>query len=190
VRAIEEGYTVVLIPHGDTNVYASGAEGLGYWRETGTTAGIAFPISYADIGLVCATHKRQDGRFAVTALASDAGLFPCNVTLNHGLTLADFGALTLSELIGKASHAPALMLGLEQKGHLAPGADADVVVIDLERKCASHLLVAGQLVMTDGLVIGRGGTFLTTEGGVDAVRAHHLPYQILDLSKSLLYWPR
>jgi hypothetical protein len=190
VNAIEEGYTVVLIPHGDTNVYASGAEGLGYWRATGTTAGIAFPISYADIGLVCATHKRQDGRFTVSALASDAGLFPCNVTLNHGLMLVDFGALTLSELIDKASHAPAQMLGLEQKGDLAPGADADIVVIDLDHRCASHLLVAGRLVMADGLVVGQGGTFLTTDAGVDAVKEHHLPHRILDLGKSLLYRPR
>jgi hypothetical protein len=122
VRAIEEGYTAVLIPRGDTNIYASGAKGLAYWRETGTTASIVFPISYADSGLVCATHKRQDGRFTVTAIASDAGLSPCNETLHHGLTLVAFGALTLRELIHKASHAPAQMLGLDQKGHLAPGA--------------------------------------------------------------------
>jgi hypothetical protein len=189
-RAIEEAYTAVLIPRGDTNIYVSGAEGLAYWRETGTIAGIAFPISYADSGLVCATHKRQDGKFTVTALASDAGLFPCNVTLNHGLMLVDFGALTLSELIDKASHAPARMLGLDQKGHLAPGADADIVVIDVERRCASHVLVAGLLVMTDGQVIGRGGTFLTTSAGVDAVRARQVPYQVLDLTRSLLYRPQ
>ena len=77
------------------------------------------------------------------------------MTLNHGLMLVEFGALTLSELIYKASHAPAQMLGLARKGHLGVGADADIVVIDRERKCAAHLLVAGQLVMTEGLVIGR-----------------------------------
>jgi adenine deaminase len=104
--------------------------------------------------------------------------------------LVDFGALTLSELIDKASHAPARMLGLDQKGHLAPGADADIVVIDVERRCASHVLVAGLLVMTEGLVIGRGGTFLTTGTGVDAVRARQVPYQVLDLTRSLLYRPQ
>jgi hypothetical protein len=152
-----------------------------------TDAGIAFPISYADTGLICATQKRKDGKFTVTALASDAGLLPFNVTLNHGLMLVDFGAFTLSDLIFKASYAPARMLGLTQKGRLNEGADADIVVIDLEKKEASHLLVAGELVMTDGLIVGRGGTFLTTEAGVDAVQSHGLPHQILDLSESLLY---
>jgi|SRR5579883_52328 len=50
---------VVDPANGVTNIYASGAEGLRHWRETGTTAGIAFPISYADSGLVCATHKAR-----------------------------------------------------------------------------------------------------------------------------------
>lgn len=185
--AIREGYTVVNIPRGDSNVAVTGAEGLAYWRARGTDAGIAFPISYADIGLICATNKRRDGRFTVTALASDAGLLPYNVTLNHGLMLVEFGALTLSELIFKSSYAPARMLGLTSKGHLGEGADADIVVIDRERKEASHLFVAGELVMTNGLVIGRGGTILTTERGIEAVAAHDLPHRLLDLTQSLLY---
>ena len=188
-RAIAESFVGVLVPRGDDNAYVFGEDGLRFWRESGTEAGIAFPISYADVGLVCATHKRADGRFTVTALASDAGLIPLNVTLDHGLALVEFGALTLGELIHKASHAPARMLGLPAKGHLAVGADADVVVIDLDRRRAAHLLVAGQLVMTEGLVIGRGGTFLTTEAGIDAVRVRGLPHRVVDLSRSLLYSP-
>src|SRR5690606_16389706 len=130
--------------------------GLAYWRGMDTDAGIAFPISYADTGLICATQKRRDGRFTVTALASDAGLLPFNVTLNHGLMLVQFGALTLSELVFKASYAPSRMLGLTDKGHLGEGADADIVVIDLVRQEARHVLVAGQVVMTDGLIVGHG----------------------------------
>jgi hypothetical protein len=186
-RAIAAGFTVVIVPRGDTNVAITGEAGLRYWREHGTDVGIAFPISYADSGLVCATHKRRDSRFTVTALASDAGIQPFNVTLNHGLMLVEFGALTLPELIYKASYAPARMLGLARKGHLGVGADADIVVIDREQKCARHLLVAGQLVMTDGLVIGQGGAILTTPAGVAAAEARGLPYQVLDLSRSLLY---
>lgn len=188
-RAIGEGFTVVIVPRGDDNVAVPGEEGLRYWRESGTTASIAFPISYADAGLACATHKRGDGRFTVTALASDAGLLPFNVTLHHGLTLVEFGALTLAELIHKASYAPSRMLGLRDKGHLGIGGDADIVVFDLERKRVCHLLVAGQLVMTEGLVVGRGGTFLTTAAGAAAVAAHGLPARVLDLTESLLYRP-
>jgi hypothetical protein len=47
--------------------------------------------------------------------------------------------------------------------------------------------VAGEPVMADGLVVGRGGTFLTTEAGVAAVAASGLPHRLLDLSQSLLY---
>lgn len=186
-RAIREGYTVVNIPKGDSNIAVTGEEGLVYWRGMDTDAGIAFPISYADTGLICATQKRRDGRFTVTALASDAGLLPFNVTLNHGLMLVQFGALTLSELIFKASYAPSRMLGLTNKGHLSVGADADIVVIDIDRQEARHVLVAGEIVMTEGLVNGRGGTFLTTKRGVDAVKAQGLTPQVLDLSQSLLY---
>ncbi|MGH2558675.1 MAG: amidohydrolase family protein [Thermomicrobiales bacterium] len=186
-RAIAEGFTVVIVPRGDDNVAVGGVEGVRYWRETGTAAGIAFPISFADVGLICGTQKRRDGQFAVTALASDSGLLPFNVTLDHGLTLVQFGALTLSELIHKASYAPSRMLGLVEKGRLGEGADADIVVIDFDRRRADHLLVAGEPVMTDGLVVGRGGTFLTTEAGATAAAKHGLPHRILDLSQSLLY---
>lgn len=186
-KAIAEGFTVVIMPRGDNNVAVTGEAALRYWRLNETDVGIAFPISYADTGLICATNKRADGRFTVTALASDAGIQPFNVTLNHGLMLVEFGALTLSELIYKASHAPARMLGLSDKGHLGVGADADVVVIDTARKCAEHLLVAGQVVMTAGLVVGRGGTVLTTAAGVEAARSRGLPYRLVDLSASLLY---
>jgi cytosine/adenosine deaminase-related metal-dependent hydrolase len=186
-RAIIEGFVAVLIPNGDDNVYVKGEQAQAFWRKSLTTAGIAFPISYADTGLICATHKRPDGEFTVTALASDAGQQPMNVTINHGLMLVEFGALTLNELIHKASYAPSRMLGLPDKGHLGVGADADIVVIDLDRKRACHLLVNGQLVMTEGLVIGRGGTILTTANGVAAVKEQGLTAQVVDLSRSLLY---
>ena len=76
VRAIAEGFTVVIMPRGDNNVAVTGEVALRYWRQHETDVGIAFPISYADSGLICATHKRPDGRFTVTALASDAGSSP------------------------------------------------------------------------------------------------------------------
>ena len=186
-HAIREGYTYVNVPRGDNNVAVTGEEGLVYWRGMDTDAGIAFPISYADTGLICATNKRPDGRFTVTALASDAGLLPYNVTLNHGLSLVEFGAFTLSDLIWKSSYAPSRMLGLTQKGHLGEGADADIVVIDRDKKEAAHLLVAGELVMTNGHVIGRGGRFLTTERGIEAVKKQGLEPQVLDLTQCLLY---
>lgn len=186
-RGIREGFVAVLIPRADENVYAFGEEGVRFWREQGTAAGIAFPISFADIGLICGTNRRPDGAFTVTAFASDAGQFPLNVTLNHGLMLVEFGALTLAELIWKASYAPSRMMGVLDKGHLAPGADADIVVIDVAGKRAQHVLVAGAVVMTYGNVIGRGGTLLTTDGGRAAAGEWGLPVQIVNMRQSLLH---
>lgn len=61
------------------------------------------------------------------------------------------------------------------------------MVIDRERKCARYLLVAGELVLTDSLALGRGGMALTMPAGVKVVRARGLPYQLVDLSRSQLY---
>lgn len=186
-KGIAEGFVAVLMPGSDANRYAFGEEALRFWRDHDTNTGIAFPISYADVGLICATDRRPDGAFTVTAFASDAGQFPLNVTLDHGLLLVEFGALTLSELIWKASFIPSRMMGIPEKGHLAPGADADIVVIDLDRRRAAHLLVAGELVMTDGAVIGQGGTILTTTAALASVQERGLPARAIDLQQSLLY---
>ncbi|RKY04342.1 dihydroorotase, partial [Candidatus Poribacteria bacterium] len=44
------------------------------------------------------------------------------------------GRLALRELIAKLTLEPAKVLGLDRKGRLAPGMDADLVIIDLERE--------------------------------------------------------
>jgi hypothetical protein len=186
-RAIAEGFVAVLLPNADENRYAFGDEALRFWRAQGTNTGIAFPISYADVGLICATHKDPGGPFTVTAFASDAGQFPLNVTLDHGLLLVEFGAISLADLIWKASYAPSRMMGLLEKGHLAPGADADIVISDIERRRANHLFVGGKLVMTDGMILGYGGTILATRAGKATVSASGLPQRIIDLEQSLLY---
>ena len=46
--------------------------------------------------------------------------------------LVETGVLTLSQLVEKMSYNPAKILHLDKKGSLAPGMDADVVVIDPE----------------------------------------------------------
>ena len=72
------------------------------------------------------------------------------------------------------------MMGLPDKGHLAPGADADVTVLDLDRGVATMSLVAGQ-------VVGSGGTLLALPEGEEAARASGLGHRVMDLSRSLLY---
>ncbi len=79
------------------------------------------------------------------------------------------------------------MLGLSGKGHLAPGADADITVVDLKRRRAVLTIVGGLAVMSHGVITGRGGRIITTERGAGTLRAAGVPHQIADMGESLLY---
>jgi formylmethanofuran dehydrogenase subunit A len=63
---------------------------------------------------------------------------------------------TLGEICIITRAAPARLLGLTQKGHLAPGADADLTIYtpqaDVERmfQLPRHVIKAGQFVVEDG----------------------------------------
>jgi predicted amidohydrolase len=81
------------------------------------------------------------------------------------------GAWTLRDFVVKACLNPARMLGIPVKGHLAPGADADVTVVDLEQGRATWSAAGGRVVLSDGKVVGRGGIFMTTPRGEPAVRS-------------------
>src|SRR5262249_31894359 len=59
--------------------------------------------------------------------------------IEHRLSLLYEGAvrpgkLSETELVSLTSHGPARLFGLDKKGHIAPGFDADLVVFDPERK--------------------------------------------------------
>ncbi|MFG1955786.1 dihydropyrimidinase [Micromonospora sp. NPDC048830] len=65
--------------------------------------------------------------------------------IEHRLTLLHeygvrAGRLTMPELVGITSTAPARMFGLDRKGRLAPGYDADIVVFDPE----SHMTITAR----------------------------------------------
>jgi len=72
-------------------------------------------------------------------------------------------------------------------GGLGVGMDADVTVLDLERGRAVMGIALGTVIMVDGVVVGRGGTILTTEKGVKTVKAFGLPYDVIDLNQCGLY---
>ena len=63
---------------------------------------------------------------------------------------------TLGEICIITRAAPARLLGLSQKGHLGPGADADVTIYnrdaDIERmfQLPRHVLKAGELIVENG----------------------------------------
>jgi cytosine/adenosine deaminase-related metal-dependent hydrolase len=79
------------------------------------------------------------------------------------------------------------MLGLPNKGHLAPGADADLVVADPNTHEAVLTVAGGNVIMSDGLVIGSGGTIITTPSGTKALRAQGVRAEVANLTDSLFY---
>jgi hypothetical protein len=149
------------------------ADGLAAWRAQGTDAGVSFPVNHIPSAIVLATARRN-GRFVIEGLSTDGGAIPRNFLVRHGLMLVQMGAWTLRDFVVKASLNPARMLNIPTKGHLAPGADGDVTVVDLKTGLARWSVAGGRVVLADGQVVGRGGTFMTTPRGSGAARDRSL----------------
>jgi dihydroorotase len=84
------------------------------------------------IDVVCSAHDPQDveGKRQPFAEAA-AGAVGLETLLAAGLRLVHSGDVTLSRLIEAMSTRPAKLLGLEA-GTLAPGAPADLIIVDLD----------------------------------------------------------
>ena len=121
------------------------------------------------------------------AVSTDGGGHPRNVAIQSTMALVQFGALTPLEMATKLSWMRARMLGLVNKGHLSPGADADMTMLDSSINKPVVSLVAVRLIMLDGRPVGSGGTLLVTSEVVKTAKDSGLPYQVLDLSQSKLY---
>jgi formylmethanofuran dehydrogenase subunit A len=88
---------------------------------------------------------------------------------------------TLGEICIITRAAPARMLGLEQKGHLGPGADADVTIYTPDAdprqmfELPRHVIKAGQLIVEDGeLRYPATGQTLHVSPQLDPGRLPHL----------------
>ena len=105
----------------------------------------------------------------VAALAEDADLTFLLVDVDANIVDGDRGLLPLPEAIRKMTSLPAAKLGLRDRGRLAPGAAADVVVFDpatvadtatfaephRHPRGIPWVLVNGQPVVTAGRHTGR-----------------------------------
>ena len=187
LAAARDGYMRVQKPTAREVVYLKPADGLDHLHSTNFEATVSFPVNRRSTAFLTATEKNDKGGFVVTALATDGGGIPRNFLLSHGLSLVRFEALTLSEFVHKCCRAPARMLGLPNKGHLAPGADADVVVADPNTHQAVMTVARGNIIMIDGVVTGTGGTIVTTEAGRKTLKAKGVPAEFADLANSLFY---
>lgn len=187
-QAILDGVAAVLVPRGTEVVRITGEEALQAWELAGTKVSVSFNnITPVESALLCATRKDRNGRFLVDAIASDGGGIPRNVNIQRAFALVRLGALTRREAVEKLSTVPARMIGLIGKGHLGPGADADITVVDERSGEPVMCFVGGKPIMVYGHVVGRGATLLVRPEGESWARDRGLPYRVVDTSLSQLY---
>jgi len=187
LTAAQDGYMRVQKPTARAVIYLAPEAGMRYLKEMNFDVTVSFPVNSRATAFLTTTEKDPNGRFIIPALATDGGGIPRNFLLSHGLSLVRFNALTLTEFVHKCCRAPAQMLGLPDKGHLAPGADADVVVVNPDTHQAVLTIAGGIIIMTDGLVIGKGGTIIAMEQGMQRLTSRGIPARAADLASSLFY---
>jgi hypothetical protein len=187
LAAARQGHMLVQKSIASAVIYLDPEEAASYLEEVRFDATVSFPVNQRSTAFLMATEKDASGGFIVPALSTDGGAIPRNFLLSHGLSLVRFEALTLSEFVAKCSWVPANMLGLPRKGQLGPGADADVVVVDPKTHEALLTLISGKAVMANGIVIGTGGTIVTTTHGQKSLADQGVATCLSDLSQSLFY---
>lgn len=187
LAAVRDGHTLVQKDTASGVIYLGPEEGVRHLEEKDFDASVSFPVNRRSTAFLLATEKNEKGHFIVTALSTDGGGIPRNFLLTHGLSLVRFNALTLSEIVQKCSLTPARMLGLVDKGHLSVGADADLVVADPHSHEAILTVAGGNIIMINGLVVGSGGTVVTTERGKKALERRGVQTIVAELEKSLFY---
>jgi N-acetylglucosamine-6-phosphate deacetylase len=114
------------------------AKGPGRWvlvTDAVAWQGAAVRVAGQEVRMVDGAPRLADGTIAGSALTMDAAVR--NVVQACGTSLAD--------AVEAASTTPARLLGLDDRGRLAPGCRADVVALDAELRVAS-VWVGGEQV--------------------------------------------
>ena len=164
-RAILSGKAGVLRDNGTTGELIYGQEGVDYWISKDTVTTGSFSVNPATSRFLLAQAKRDGGSFVVDAFSTDGGCYPRNVIVENGLLLVQFGAITMTEFVIKSSLNGARALNLPNKGHLGCGADADISVLDFDRKKAYATIASGKIIMREGKLCGRGTKIICDERG-------------------------
>ena len=185
--AMEEGYASVVTERGGRAVLVERDEAVAEWEASGTQISVSFPVGLTDIAFNLSVAKDDSGEFVVDAVATDGGYFPRNIAVPRTWAMVALGAITPLEMAAKLSWNPSRMFGLVNKGHLSPGADADITIVNPDTGNPTMSFVAGEVVMVEGRSIGRGGALLVTKEGEEAARNTRLGYQVVDLAQSKLY---
>jgi len=186
-RAIIDGYARVGKESSGENINVTGEEALEEWKYRDTVVSVNFPVNPAEGRLLCAVARDDTGDFIVDAISTDGGGHPRNVAVECGLALVRTQGLTMNEFVQKTSWMPAEIIGLPGKGHLAPGADGDVTVVDPERCRPVMSFNRGRLIMHRGAVVGNETTVITTEHGRKAIQDMGLRAYTADTQDGIFY---
>ncbi|WP_368378748.1 amidohydrolase family protein, partial [[Clostridium] symbiosum] len=166
-------------------------EAAAYWKQKGKNINVSFPANLASVAAACVTERLAfGGSFLIEMAATDGGGFPRNGLIQKLLSFYRLGYLSLAEVVEKCSVNPAAAFGLTGKGHLGPGADADITLLDMERLEAVMSFAAGKRILDHEKVVGTGGTFLTTEIGMKKAREKGLCCRMVNTAGSSLYGKR
>jgi predicted amidohydrolase len=190
-QAFLDGYASVIAAHRERMQLFTREDGLALWEAAGSHVMVSFPVNNPASAFTLTTAKDAAGEFIVDAVSTDGGCIPRNIAVKRTWALVDMEALSALEMASKLSWNPACMFGFTSKGHLSPGADADITAINPETGTPVFGMVAGEPIMRDGHALGQGGTLLVTRWGETTARESGLDYRIVDLSKTKLYadWP-
>lgn len=173
------------------NVLLEKEEAAAYWKQKGKNINVSFPANLASVAAACVTERLAfGGSFLIEMAATDGGGFPRNGLIQKLLSFYRLGYLSLAEVVEKCSVNPAAAFGLTGKGHLGPGADADITLLDMERLEAVMSFAAGKRILDHEKVVGTGGTFLTTEIGMKKAREKGLCCRMVNTAGSSLYGKR
>ena len=188
-EAILGGWALIQVLRGGKMELVTGKEGYEVWKAENTKTGVSFRINdTTSMHILAAAKMKGADEFVVDAISTDGGAIPRNVQLERGSALVRLGALTWADLARKLTLNPARMFGFENKGALAEGFDADITAVDPKDGHAYLGISRGQVIMVDGVVIGKGGHLLTaTAAGAKKAQEAGLSAESVDLSKSLFY---
>jgi predicted amidohydrolase len=185
-QALLDGYARVPEVIGGETVLLTGDDAVQAWLATDRRT-VSFPVNVPSAAILLATRKNIKNQFIINAISTDGGATPRNVTVNSGLALVRYGALTIQDFVRKTSYNPSRMFGMLSKGTLGVSMDADITVLDLVKGQATMGIAQGQIIMINNVLTGHGGHLLTTPKGESTIKNTGLPYSLLDLSTSGLY---
>ena len=188
-QAVLDEYASVLIEDGGVNNLISGGRALSEWQRRNTNASVSFPVTPPITTFKFAAERnRETGKFKVDAITSDGGAFPRNFLVERGLALYHLGAISLMDFAEKTSARPAAILGLQNKGKIARGCDADFTVLDVEKRKAKMSFVDGKLIMKDGIICSKGrGAILTTKEVTESSPLYNFTHEKINRKKGVLF---